>query len=112
MYYKEDILVLEDISDETSNANFQRCLVGLFLTNRVINPTRMKNILASIWRPIKEVCIKDLSSMLYLFQFFHEMDMDRVLKSGPCTFNQHLLNTSCVQIGDNLTQIPLFLFEF
>ena len=109
---EEDVLVLEDISDETAQVDFQWCLVGRFLTDRVINPTAMKNTLASIWRPVKGVCIKELSPTLFLFQFFHEIDMDRVVKGGPWTFNQHLLITSRVQVGDNPMQIPLFLSEF
>ncbi|XWS46796.1 hypothetical protein CRYUN_Cryun14cG0099000 [Craigia yunnanensis] len=67
---EQDILVLEDISDETSNVDLQWSL------------------------------------------FFHEIDMDWVLKGGPWTFNQHLLITSSVQVKDNPTQIPLFLSEF
>ncbi|KAL9432690.1 hypothetical protein AB3S75_027667 [Citrus x aurantiifolia] len=69
----------------------QFCLVGRFLTDKVINFLAMKNIVASLWRPGKGVCIKDLSPTLFLFQFFHEVDVKRVLESGPWTFDQHIL---------------------
>ena len=72
----------------------------------------MKNTLASIWRPVKGVCIKKLSSNLFLFQFFHELDMEKVVKGGPWTFNQHLLIISRLKIGDSPNQVPLFLSEF
>ena len=43
------------------------CLVGCFLTDKVINFTAMKNTIAALWRPGKSVCIKDLSPTLFLF---------------------------------------------
>ena len=67
------------------------CLVGRFLTDKVINFLAMKNTMASLCRPRKGVCIKDLSLTLFLFQFFHEVDVKRVLESGPWTFDQHIL---------------------
>ena len=82
------------------------------MTDRVINLMAMKNTLASIWRPVKGVCIKELSSNLFLFQFFHELDMERVVKGGPWTFNQHLLIISHLKIGDSPNQVPLFSSEF
>lgn len=39
---------------------YRFCLVGRFLTDKVINFTAMKNTMASLWRPRKGVCIKDL----------------------------------------------------
>ena len=59
------------------------CLVGRFLTDKVVNFIAMKNTMASLWRPGRGVCIKDLSPTLFLFQFFHEIDVRRVLESGP-----------------------------
>ncbi|XWS39750.1 hypothetical protein CRYUN_Cryun18bG0081100 [Craigia yunnanensis] len=77
---EENSIVLEDISEGSFAIDFQWCLVGRFLTDRVINLMAIKNTLASIWRPVKGVCIKELSPTLFLFQFFHELDMDRVIK--------------------------------
>ena len=86
--------------------------MGRFLTNRPINFVAMKNTLASIWRSVKGVYVKDLSPSLFLFQFFHEMDVERVLKGGPWTFNQHFLIIKRLEIGDNPTQMQLFHGEF
>ncbi|XWS62033.1 hypothetical protein CRYUN_Cryun07bG0176100 [Craigia yunnanensis] len=105
-------LMLEDISDEAAVTDFQWCLAGQFLTDRVINLMAMKNTLASIWRPVKGSYIKELSLTLFLFQFFHELDIDRVVNKGPWIFNQHLLITSRLKVGDNPSQIPLFFSDF
>ncbi|XVE94357.1 hypothetical protein REPUB_Repub02eG0002100 [Reevesia pubescens] len=72
----------------------------------------MKNTLVSIWRTVKGVCIKDLPPTLFLFQFFHELDMDRVLRGGPCMFNQNQLLTSRLEMGMNLLLVPLFHADF
>ncbi|XWS15361.1 hypothetical protein CRYUN_Cryun35bG0090100 [Craigia yunnanensis] len=106
---EEGGLVFDDIGGEEDSVGFQWCLVGHFLTDRPINFAAMKNTLASIWRPMKRVCIKDLSLLLFLFQLFNELDFERVIKRGPWTFNQHLLITSRLKIGDNPSQVPLDL---
>ena len=67
------------------------CLVGRFLTDKVINFAAMKNTMAALWRLGRGVCIKDLSPTLFLFEFFYEIDIKRVLDSGPRTFDQHIL---------------------
>ncbi|KAK5812389.1 hypothetical protein PVK06_027818 [Gossypium arboreum] len=45
----------------------------------------------NLWHPVKGVQIRDLGEKRFLFQFFHAMNMDRVLKGSPWTFNNHLL---------------------
>ncbi|EEF30381.1 conserved hypothetical protein [Ricinus communis] len=62
-----------------------------FLTEKPIKFSFMKQNLASLCRPVEGVCIREISSTLFLFQFFHEIDMKRVINSGPSTFEQHLL---------------------
>ena len=105
-------MILEGVADDSNDIDFNCCLVGCFLTNRPVNLMAMKNTLASIWRPVKGVCIRDIHPSLFLFQFFHELDMDRVIKGGLWTFNQHLLITGRLKVGDNPTQILLFFTEF
>lgn len=73
--------------DGPVNIEFQFCLVGRFLTDKVINFPAMKNTMALLWWPRKGVRIKDLSPTLFLFQFFNEVDVKRVLDSGPWTFD-------------------------
>ncbi|KAH9717190.1 CCHC-type domain-containing protein [Citrus sinensis] len=88
------------------------CLVGRFLTDKVINFAAMKNTMASLWRPGKGVCIKDLSPTLFLFQFFHEIDINRVLESGPWTFDQHILLVKRLEEDEQPQNIPLFSTSF
>ena len=61
---------------------------------------------------MKGVCIKDLSPTLFLFQFFHELDLKRAIKGGPWTFNQRMLVISRLKVGDNPSQVPLDRVDF
>ena len=75
------IITGEDVEDgRDGRIDFLYCLVGRFLMDKVINFSAMKNIMAALWRPGKGICIKDLSPTLFLFQFFHEIDIRRVLE--------------------------------
>ncbi|KAH9705864.1 CCHC-type domain-containing protein [Citrus sinensis] len=112
---EEDGLIIEgeDIDDGNKvNIDYRCCLVGRFLTDKVINFAAMKNTMASLWRPGKGVCIKDLSPTLFLFQFFHEIDINRVLESGPWTFDQHILLVKRLDENELPQNVPLFLVDF
>ena len=67
---EDSILILEGEDIDGGNnvkIKYQFCLVGKFLTDKVINLAAMKNIMASLWRPGKGVCIKEVSPTLFLF---------------------------------------------
>ncbi|KAH1048207.1 hypothetical protein J1N35_038991 [Gossypium stocksii] len=58
-------------------------LVGYFLAASVIHFSVMKSTTAKLWHPVRGVRILDLGERRFLFQFFHSMDMERVLKGSP-----------------------------
>ncbi|KAL9462410.1 hypothetical protein AB3S75_000419 [Citrus x aurantiifolia] len=102
--------------EEEDNGDFRidsrYCLVGRFLTDKVINFGAMKNTMAALWRPGKGVCMKDLSPTLFLVQFFHEIDIKRVLDSRPWTFDQHILLVHRLEADEQPQQVPLFHTTF
>ncbi|KAL8489166.1 hypothetical protein ACS0TY_025168 [Phlomoides rotata] len=51
----------------------------------------MKNMMASIWRPMRGVSVKPIGDGRFLFQFFHVLDVNRVLEGSPWSFNNHPL---------------------
>ena len=102
----------EDDDNEAPKIDFCNCLVGRFLTDKVISFLAMKNIMASLWRPGRGVCIKDLLPTLFLFQFFHEIDIKRVIDSGPWTFDQHILIIQRLRIDEQPQNVPLFHTSF
>ncbi|KAH9680788.1 CCHC-type domain-containing protein [Citrus sinensis] len=112
---EESGLILEgDDIDGGNNVKieYRFCLVGRFLTDKVINFAAMKNTMASLWRPGKGVCIKEVSPTLFLFQFFHEIDVKRVLEVGPWTFDQHILLVKRLEENEQPQLVPLFFTSF
>lgn len=86
-------------------------IVREFLTNRNVNAAAMKNTLASLWRPMKGVTFRDLMPNLVLFQFYHERDVERVIKGGPWTFDRQILLTRQLEETDNAMTVPFMRTE-
>lgn len=87
--------------------NAKLCLVGRFLTEGVLDFQAMQQTLAALWRPGKGVYIRELDVNLFMFQFYHEIDINRVLEGSPWTFNRKVLIISRMEEGINPRCIPL-----
>ncbi|MBA0731929.1 hypothetical protein Gogos_016048 [Gossypium gossypioides] len=85
-----------------NNQRFQFCLVGRCLTDSVVHFPSLSNTMADLWHPIGGICITDLGNKRYLFQFFNEVDIQRVISGTPWFFNSHLLLLQRIQLGENL----------
>ncbi|KAH1056734.1 hypothetical protein J1N35_034799, partial [Gossypium stocksii] len=66
-------------------------LVGCFLTTSLIHYPTMRSMMANLWNLVKGIQISNLGEKMFLFKNFHIMDLERVLKGSPWTFNNHLL---------------------
>ncbi|KAK6151616.1 hypothetical protein DH2020_014251 [Rehmannia glutinosa] len=108
---EEGGLLLDNLDDSVQIQDLRWCLVGRFLSDRQVNFSSMKNMLASIWRPVKGVFIKDLGPNLFLFQFFHELDIARVQSNGPWTFDNLMLITKRLHVGEQPSKVLLFHVE-
>ncbi|GAU39328.1 hypothetical protein TSUD_60790 [Trifolium subterraneum] len=102
--------VVEEDSDEQHDLNL--CLVGRFVHDRPIRFNSMKACLADVWRPVKGMTVKEATQGLYLFKFFHPLDVEEVLKGGPWTFDSFTLIIDRLKIGVTLQDIPLFHVNF
>jgi hypothetical protein len=66
-------------------------LVGRFLTNKPVREKEMMENMAGVWTPVRGVAIRELGRGRFLFQFFHKLDLHKVLKGGPWFFNKHMV---------------------
>ena len=111
-------LVIEDTDLDVQTEDFRWCLVGRILIDKVVNFRAMKNTLASLWKPVKGVCIKELEltdvpeAPRYLFQFFHKVNMNRVVDSGPWSFDNHTLLVHRLKENEQPGQVLLFNVDF
>lgn len=107
---EENGLILEEEpSDENADLDYSHCLVGRLLTNRKVNFLAMQDTLSSVWRPVKGVFMEATSfPNVFLFKFFHELDVRRVLEDGPWTFNQQTLIVKKLEADEQLANVKLF----
>ncbi|KAA3479129.1 reverse transcriptase [Gossypium australe] len=92
-------------NSEAKELNFN--LVGCFLTASIIHYPAMRSTLANLWHPVRGVHIRDIGEKRFLFQFYHIMDMNRVLKGAPWIFNNHLLILHKLLKGEDPLKVPL-----
>lgn len=90
------------------------CLVGRFITEGVIDFTAMKHTLAALWKPGRGVFIREVETNLYLFQFYHEIDIKRVIEGSPWSFNRKVLIIARMKEGEiprgvNLNRLDLWV---
>ncbi|MBA0855408.1 hypothetical protein Goshw_013275 [Gossypium schwendimanii] len=77
---------------------YDLCLVGCCLTASVVHFPALKNTMANLWHPLVGIQISDLREKRYLFRFFYEVDVERVISGTPWTFNNHLLLLHRLQV--------------
>ncbi|PPR93683.1 hypothetical protein GOBAR_AA26989 [Gossypium barbadense] len=91
---------------------YKLSLVGIFLTKSVVYFPLLRNTMANLWHPIGGISITDLDDKKYLFQFFYEVNQNRVLKGTPWFFNNHLLILHKIMPREDSSMIPLIYADF
>jgi hypothetical protein len=76
--------------------------VGKFLTEKVVDETAMRGVLAEAWQQRRGLTIRKLGGNRYSFRFYHEVDFDRIWNDGSYTFDRHLLVWDRVKPGKML----------
>ncbi|XP_074352700.1 uncharacterized protein LOC141691848 [Apium graveolens] len=104
---EEGWLSYEDSCESLSEIDVRWCLVGRFLTESTIDFQAMQHKLISLWRPGKGMYVKELEPNRYLFQFYHEIDIKRVIDGSPWTFGRFQLLFERLREGDNPRAIEI-----
>ncbi|KAK5826517.1 hypothetical protein PVK06_021440 [Gossypium arboreum] len=68
--------------------------------------------MADLWHLIGGICITNLGEKRHLFQFFHEVDIHRVLAGTPWFFNNRLLILQRIPNGEHPAPLALNFTEF
>lgn len=105
-------MVVEEDAITLALCELQFCLIDHFLTDRVINFPAMTHTMASLWRPSKGVCIKDLGIPCTCFNSFMKLILNVWLTWAPWP----LINVSFYSRGwncmHNLPVSCLFILWF
>ncbi|XP_074352663.1 uncharacterized protein LOC141691808 [Apium graveolens] len=91
----------ENVEEDLSEIDTRWCLVGHFLTDSHIDFQVMQHKMASLWRPGRGVYMKQLDSNRFLFQFYHKIDIRRVIEGSPWMFGKFHLVFERLKEGDN-----------
>ncbi|XP_031127478.1 uncharacterized protein LOC116029568 [Ipomoea triloba] len=75
-------------------------IVGRFLTEKMVKLEYMRQVLASVWKPVRGVQVTELQPNLFMFVFYHVSDMQYVLEEGPWSFDNCTL--VCRQVPDGV----------
>lgn len=67
----------------------------------------MMDRMADVWRLGRGVTIKEAEAGLYVFEFFLELDIQKVLKNGPWSFDKHTLVLGVIPEGMEPQEVPL-----
>uniref|UniRef100_A0A803QFT1 Reverse transcriptase domain-containing protein n=1 Tax=Cannabis sativa TaxID=3483 RepID=A0A803QFT1_CANSA len=100
----EEGLVLQDLGEGGEDEfvyDWRLCLVGRFISTGAIDFPSMQQTLAALWKPGKGVYIKKLDVNRFLFQFYHEIDIKRVVAGSPWYFNRKALIISRMKEESN-----------
>ncbi|XP_030486981.2 uncharacterized protein LOC115703884 [Cannabis sativa] len=97
----DGFLMYDNDTVDTIDFDDRWCLVGRFLTDRTIDFEAMQHKMASLWRPVRGLFVKELEPNFFLFQFYHEMDIERVMEGSPWTFDRIPLIFERLKSGEN-----------
>ncbi|XP_031101947.1 uncharacterized protein LOC116005850 [Ipomoea triloba] len=86
--------------------------VGRLVTQKPVRFAFFQDTMARVWMPSMGVNMTELQPRKYLFRFYHEKDISRVITEGPWTYEQNLLIMKRVQPGEDPESIPLTHAEF
>ncbi|XP_045807554.1 uncharacterized protein LOC123904150 [Trifolium pratense] len=104
---------LEITLDEESHVNKQSFnLVGRFLTNRPIRVNMMMGKMGDIWQPGRGMDVEEAYPGLFVFRFFHQLDVQHILKQGPWSFDNHTLVLNILSDDVDPRDVPLFNVPF
>ena len=84
-------------------------LASKFLTHRSVNREAVYRTFKPLWRTQKPFCIHDMYDNKLVFEFENEMDLERVLKLEPWTYDKHLVLFQ--RINDTTTISSLSFLE-
>ncbi|XP_019168528.1 PREDICTED: uncharacterized protein LOC109164448 [Ipomoea nil] len=86
--------------------------VGRLLTNRPVRFAFFQDTMAGVWQPAMGVNMRELQPRKFLFRFYHEGDLDRIISEGPWAFDQSLLVMQRVTRGMDPEMVPLTHADF
>ncbi|XP_021846139.1 uncharacterized protein [Spinacia oleracea] len=87
----DDIVDLGGSTNNLVEKKIELSLVGKVQTTRAYNFGAMKNTMNQIWSLSKRAVFREIESGLFVIQFFHWKDKEKVMNGRPWCFDHNLL---------------------
>ncbi|XP_031091031.1 uncharacterized protein LOC115996027 [Ipomoea triloba] len=100
-------VIVEVEETPTPEVDYRFVAVGRVVTDRPVKLVIFRDVMATAWRSMKGVMVRDLGANRFLFTFYCEQDVSRVLSDGPWTFDQNLVLLRRVVNGEDPMVVPL-----
>ncbi|XP_019191313.1 PREDICTED: nucleolin-like [Ipomoea nil] len=104
------VISIDEVNED--RVEFKYMLVGKLLTDKPIKFMNLRDTIAATWRPGMGMMMTEADYNLFVFQFFHQVDLKRVMEDGPWCFDQSLLVLHRMQPSELPKDIPLCKAEF
>lgn len=108
----EDGVIIEVEDVVTPVFDFRFSAVGRVVSERPVKLVVFRDIMATAWQPQKGVHVRELSPNRFLFTFFHEKDVSRVMNDGPWTFDHNLVLFLRLEQEDDQRTVELVHSQF
>jgi hypothetical protein len=102
----------EELARGGGGFNHALCLIGRFLTNKPIRSHMVKGHMRDVWSLVKGIDVREVNMGVFIFQFCHHRDIQKVLKGGPWFFNKHMLVLGAMTEGESPEQVQLNTVPF
>ncbi|CAH9129274.1 unnamed protein product [Cuscuta epithymum] len=107
---EDEILVVAPMIQTSAKLNWT--MVGTITSEKSVRFSQFRDIMASVWKPKNGVSITEIGPRRYVFQFYNEEDVTRVVEEGPWLFDQNLIVMSRLKEGDIPMSVPLNKADF
>nr|GMD95087.1 uncharacterized protein LOC109174935 [Ipomoea batatas] len=78
-----------NVDDEAVDDEFY--VVGRLVTDKPTRFAFFRDTMAGVWRPARGMNVRELLPQRYLFRFFLEKDVQRIMDDGPWSYEQTVL---------------------
>ena len=96
----------------SQTVSYELCMVGKLLSPRRIRVPSFKERVAAMWRPGRGIFVQELDDMRFLFKFFHECDISRVLEGGLWIYDNMYILLHHLMPNEAPTVVPLDSLDF
>lgn len=100
-------LVYEENTADLCEIDTRWCFVGRFLTDSSIDFQAMQHKMAFLWKPGRGMHVKNLDTNRFIFLFYHEIDIKRVVEGSSWTFGRFQLIFERLKEGGNPRTLPI-----